>query len=119
MTITRITGRLNGDKGSPRTGPVRLPERACLSMSRYPSVPPPNPPTALSAATASSPGKTTPPRRLLSSKKAAEYLGVSPNTIRKFVSDGKLPAYKIGDKLIKFDPEDLNKYLAAHRADNS
>jgi excisionase family DNA binding protein len=56
---------------------------------------------------------------LLSSKAAAERLGVSQNTIRKFVAEGKLPAYYVGDKLVKFDPADLDKYLAAHRVDNS
>jgi excisionase family DNA binding protein len=55
----------------------------------------------------------------MSSKMAAEYLGISQNTIRKFVADGKLPAFLIGDKLVKFDPADLDKYLASHRVDNS
>jgi excisionase family DNA binding protein len=55
----------------------------------------------------------------VSSKRAAEFLGVSQSTIRKFVAEGKLPAYHIGEKLVKFDPADLDKYLAANRVDNS
>ena len=56
----------------------------------------------------------------MSSKTAAEWLGISQNTIRKLVVDGKLPAYLIGEKkLVRFDPADLDKYLAAHRVDNS
>ena len=53
------------------------------------------------------------------SKRAAEFLGVSQSTIRKFVAEGKLPAYHIGEKLVKFDPADLDKYFAANRVDNS
>lgn len=49
----------------------------------------------------------------------AEILGVSPNTIRKFVAEGKLPADLIGDKLVKFDPQDLDRFLASRRVDNS
>ena len=55
----------------------------------------------------------------MSSKSAAECLGVSYNTIRKFVADGKLSAYLIGDKLVKFDPADLDHFLASNRVDNS
>ncbi len=82
-------------------------------MSRYPSVPP-KPSAASSAA------KTAPSRRLISSKKAGECLGISPNSIRKLVADGKLAAYLIGEKkLVKFDPKDVEHYLAANRIDNS
>ena len=55
----------------------------------------------------------------MSSKAAAELLGVSQNTIRKFTADGKLPAYVIGEKLVKFDLADLDHFLAANRIDNS
>jgi len=55
----------------------------------------------------------------LSSKQVAEYLGISDNTIRRLVAAGELPAYLIGKKkLVKFDPEDLDKYLAKNRVDN-
>jgi excisionase family DNA binding protein len=56
----------------------------------------------------------------LSSKAAAEYLGISPNSIRKLVADGKLSAYLIGEKkLVKFDLKDLDNYLAKCRVENS
>ena len=93
-----------------------------LLMSRYPAVPPsPKPPAASSPANVSPPGSTPPRRaRLLSSKTAAEYLGISPNSIRRLVSDGKLSAYLIGEKkLVKFDPADLDNYLAKCRVENS
>jgi excisionase family DNA binding protein len=57
---------------------------------------------------------------LLSSKSAGEYLGISSTSIRKLVADGKLPAYLIGaKKLVRFDPADLDKYLAANRVGKS
>ena len=34
-------------------------------------------------------------------------------------AEGKLPAYLIGDKLVKFDPADLDHFLASNRIDNS
>jgi excisionase family DNA binding protein len=55
----------------------------------------------------------------VSSKAASERLGISPNSIRKLVSDGKLSAYLIGEKkLVKFDPIDLDNYLAKCRVEN-
>jgi excisionase family DNA binding protein len=48
-----------------------------------------------------------------------ENLGISPNSIRKLVGDGKLSAYLIGEKkLVKLHPEDLDNYLAKCRVDN-
>ena len=87
-------------------------------MSRYQS---PTPSARSTAASAASSPASTPPRRagLVSSKAAAEFLGISPNTIRKFVAEGKLPAFVIGDKLVKFDPADLDHFLASRRVDNS
>ena len=58
-------------------------------------------------------------KRLQSSEQAAEFLGMSPNTIRKFVAEGKIPAYHVGDKLVKFDPEYRDHFLASCRVDNS
>ncbi|MFV8277681.1 helix-turn-helix domain-containing protein [Mycobacteroides abscessus] len=54
------------------------------------------------------PGKK--PGRLLSTNQAAEYLGVSPNTIRKYSAAGKIKAFRVGVKLIKYDPADLDAF---------
>ncbi|WP_413784796.1 helix-turn-helix domain-containing protein [Mycolicibacter kumamotonensis] len=40
-------------------------------------------------------------------KQAAELLGVSEATLRKWVRDGMIPAVRIGKKLLRFDPKDL------------
>jgi excisionase family DNA binding protein len=42
--------------------------------------------------------------RLLSTVQAAEYLGVSTNSIRNYIARGWLTAHRIGPKLLKFDP---------------
>ena len=45
-----------------------------------------------------------PTRRLISTTKAAERLNVAPGTIRKFIADGKLQGYQVGDsRSIKCD----------------
>ncbi|WP_157929684.1 helix-turn-helix domain-containing protein [Mycobacteroides abscessus] len=54
------------------------------------------------------PGKK--PGRLLSTNQAAEYLGVSSNTIRKYSAAGKIKAFRVGVKLIKYDPADLDAF---------
>ena len=51
-----------------------------------------------------------PPRQLLSTPQAAAYLGVSVNTIRKYLAEGKIRARRVGVKLIKFDPADLDEF---------
>lgn len=36
-------------------------------------------------------------------------LGVTPNTVRNYVAQGLLTAHKIGPKLLKFDPAELDR----------
>lgn len=43
-------------------------------------------------------------------KEAAQYLKVHPETIRRYVKQGKLTAYK-GEKIIRFKREDLDKQI--------
>ena len=50
------------------------------------------------------PETVLPERYLISTTKAAEYLDVSPGTIRQYIADGKLPCQKVG-RLIKETPE--------------
>ncbi len=47
----------------------------------------------------------------LTIKEAADYLKVHPETIRRWVKEGKLPAYK-GPKIVRFKKEDLDNVLA-------
>jgi len=48
------------------------------------------------------------PRAFLSVQEAAEFLRVSQTTIRRYISSGRLPAYRVGaERLIRIKHEDL------------
>jgi excisionase family DNA binding protein len=47
---------------------------------------------------------------LLSLKQAAEYLGVSPNTVRNYIAREGLKYKRVGPKLIKFRRADLDAF---------
>jgi excisionase family DNA binding protein len=49
------------------------------------------------------------PRRLISIEGAANYADVSARTIRRYVAAGRLPAYRVGPRLVKVDLADLDK----------
>jgi excisionase family DNA binding protein len=42
---------------------------------------------------------------------AAQYVGVNPRTIRRYIASGRLRAYRVGPRLIKFDLADLETLL--------
>ncbi len=45
----------------------------------------------------------------ISVAEAADYHGCSQKTIRRAIADGRLPAYRLGAKLIRIDPRDLDR----------
>lgn len=49
--------------------------------------------------------------QLISLKQAAEYLGVSPNTVRNYIAKQGLKAQRVGPKLIKFRKADLDRFI--------
>lgn len=53
-------------------------------------------------------------RALLDFDGAAEYLGVRPRWVRRAVLEKIIPYIKLG-LLVRFDPADLDAYLAAAR----
>jgi excisionase family DNA binding protein len=53
---------------------------------------------------------------LISTKQAANRLKISPNTLRKYVALGLIPAHKVGLRLLKFDPNDV--YQLVRKIDN-
>jgi excisionase family DNA binding protein len=55
------------------------------------------------------------PRRWLSTAEAAQYLGVSINTIRNYVGAGKLKVRRMGPRLLKFDVADLDRFVEGHK----
>lgn len=57
---------------------------------------------------------------LLSLKEAAQYLGLSPATLRKLVQNNKIPHYRLpscegGQSHPKFKVQDLDKWIECHR----
>ena len=49
---------------------------------------------------------------LFSVQEAAQYLGVSENTVRRYILDGRLSAYRLGnERLIRIKRQHLEKLL--------
>jgi excisionase family DNA binding protein len=51
-------------------------------------------------------------------KEASEYLGVSAVTLRRWVKDGRVPAYRIG-RAYTFDVTDLKEFKKGHATKKS
>ena len=47
-------------------------------------------------------------RRLDSMNNAADYAGVCTKTIRRWIADGRLTAYRVGPRLIRVDLDELD-----------
>jgi excisionase family DNA binding protein len=61
----------------------------------------------------SQPEKKSNPERMLSLQEAARYLSISESTMRRYLKDGKIPSHKIGGKLFRVFPADLDEFVAA------
>ena len=55
--------------------------------------------------------------KLYTIKEVAEFMDVSKRTVRRYIEEGFLPAYKLGDRLIKISKDDLNEFLKPLRSD--
>ena len=54
---------------------------------------------------------------LIGVSEAARLLGVSKGTVRNIVATGKLPVIRLTkDGPLRFDPADLEKFVAAHKS---
>lgn len=52
-------------------------------------------------------------KELFSVQEVAEFLAVSEGTIRRYISDGRLPAYRLGnERLIRIKRQDLERLLS-------
>ena len=52
-----------------------------------------------------------PRRRLATIGLAAEYVDVHPRTVRRWIAAGRLPAYRVGPRLLKIDLNELEDML--------
>lgn len=54
---------------------------------------------------------TAPASRWIPQDEAVEYIGVTDRTLRRYVAEGKLPAYRLGTRLLRFKQADLDNLL--------
>lgn len=54
---------------------------------------------------------TTKKRELVTLEVAAQYLGVSPKTVRQWISEGKLTGYRLGNRMLRVDQNELDGLL--------
>ena len=57
---------------------------------------------------------TPAPRRLVSLTQAAEILGVSTKTVRRYIAAGDLDAVRLGRRTIRIKTESLDRLIDAH-----
>jgi excisionase family DNA binding protein len=50
-------------------------------------------------------------RRLVKISEAAEYLQVTQRTIRHMIADGRLTGYRIGERLVRLDIDEIEATL--------
>jgi len=58
-----------------------------------------------------SPGDRAHDSRLLTVKEAAAYLNLTPKTVRKYVSEGRIPHIRLSRKIRRFRKSALDKWL--------
>lgn len=46
-------------------------------------------------------------KRHIALNEAAEYLGVNPRTIRRYIAAGRITGYRVGPRLIKVDLDEI------------
>lgn len=50
-------------------------------------------------------------RRYASVAEAAVYAGVCERTIRRYITDGRIPGYRVGPRLIKVDLNEMDRLI--------
>ncbi|WP_046317849.1 helix-turn-helix domain-containing protein [Mycobacterium sp. UM_Kg1] len=63
----------------------------------------------------SPPGLAHKPRRWVSVADAAEHIGVTPNTIRAMIADGRLSGYRAGKRLTRLDLNEVDAAMQPFR----
>jgi excisionase family DNA binding protein len=56
--------------------------------------------------------KARSPTTLLNTAGAMAYLGISKTILRNYIRDGKISPIRLGPKLLRFDPDDLDRLLS-------
>jgi excisionase family DNA binding protein len=58
---------------------------------------------------------TTVETRYFGFSEAARYLGISIGTLRRWVAAGRVKSYRVGEKLCRFDREELDRMVRGQR----
>lgn len=70
----------------------------------------PKPPIPSTTAT-SGPNRRERRRRWATTAQTAEYLNITPRTVRQMRADGRLTAYMLGGRVIRFDLNEVDSAL--------
>jgi excisionase family DNA binding protein len=58
---------------------------------------------------------TTTRKRLVTAQEVADRLGLAVSTVRWAAWAGKLPAIRMSPRCIRFDPDEIERYIDTHR----
>jgi excisionase family DNA binding protein len=58
-------------------------------------------------------------RGLATAQDVAGYLGISPKTVYEYAQRGFLPCVRIGDRIVRFDWEDIEQFVIDARGGKS
>ena len=61
--------------------------------------------------------RQVPMKRRMNPAEAAEYLGIKPRTLKKWRYERRISYYQLGRRMIVYDVQDLDRYLAANRVE--
>ncbi|MFD6677657.1 helix-turn-helix transcriptional regulator [Rhodococcus zopfii] len=54
-------------------------------------------------------------RRLVTVAQAAEYCEMGVSTLRRYIAEGRVPAHRIGPKMVRLDLDELDAVLTARK----
>jgi excisionase family DNA binding protein len=52
---------------------------------------------------------------LVTAQAVADHLGISPKTVYEFAQRGLLPSIRIGERIVRFSWEDIDRYVEQAR----
>ena len=56
-------------------------------------------------------------KRLLTAPEVAETLGIGESSVYRMAADNRIPHLRIGERRVRFDPDELERWLDDHRVD--
>lgn len=56
---------------------------------------------------------------LLTAEEVGHRLGLSSKSVRRLATAGNLPSVRLGDRMLRFDPDDVEAFIAARKSEPS